>query len=455
MSREKDLEVFVDAVEEHSAEGLEVLMERSTWLAHGIIYLLIALLLSLFVWSFFGRADVIITAKGQLEPASEERRVYAPTNGELIDIYVAEGMPVSKDDLLARVKAPDAIKAAAGALEAKMKLEEAEREKRAFPEKKRIMEEELATLARHIEQKEKEYNQLKTEGLKNLSETQRHKLEATRTKLEEARNERDLAKRTAATYGRLYETPGHGGVSRQEKEKAESTYLKADATYQRLLTELQNLELEFSKQHAETGKTIDQTYIDLLQLRVKHANKRQEIANAESRVDMEYRAALAKWEAASLVSFDDLDQETLVIRSPVSGKVTQVSFKQKGEKVEATKPLVSIAPADAKSILRVSILDKDRGFLKVGQQAKLKFAAFPFQRYGFVRGRLEYISPSAEPSEEGRPLYKGRVSLERDHFVVNGEEIELRYGMTADAEIVVQKRKLIDLALDPVRKLKG
>ncbi|MDY6953206.1 MAG: HlyD family efflux transporter periplasmic adaptor subunit [Thermodesulfobacteriota bacterium] len=455
MSEDKHPEVFVDAVEEHSAEALEVLMERSSFLARGVIYLLIALLISLFIWSFYGKADVIITAKGQLEPASEERRVYAPTNGELIDIYVAEGMPISKNDLLARIKAPDAIKAAAGAVEAKMKLEEAEREKKAFPEKKNIMEEELATIAKHIAQKEKEYKQLKTEGLRNLSESQRHKLEATRTKLEQAQNERDLAKRTADTYKRLYETTGHGGVSRQETEKAESTYLKANATYERLLTELQNLELEFSKQHAETGNKIDKTHIELLSLRVKHANKRQEIANAESRVDVQYRTARAKWEAASLVSFEDLDQETLVIRSPVSGKITRVSFKQKGEKVEATKPLVSIAPADAENVLRVSILDKDRGFLKVGQPAKLKFAAFPFQRYGFIKGKLEYISPSAELSKDGQPLYNGRVSLERDYYIVNGEEIKLRYGMTANAEIVVQKRRLIDLALDPVRKLKS
>jgi HlyD family secretion protein len=455
MSQDKHPEVFIDAVEEHSAEALEVLMERSSFLARGVIYLLIALLISLFIWSFYGKADVIITAKGQLEPASETRRVYAPTNGELIDIYVAEGMPISKNDLLARIKAPDAIKAAAGAVEAKMKLEEAEREKKVFPEKKKIMEEELAALEENIEQKEKQYNQLKSEGLRNLSESQRHKLEATRTKLEEARNEKDLAKRTAETYQRLYETPGHGGVSRRETEKAESAYLKADATYQRLLTELQNLELEFSKEHSEAGNKIDQIHIELLSLRVKHANKGQEIANAESRVDVQYRTARANWEAASLVSFEDLDQETLVIRSPISGKITQVSFKQKGEKVEATKPLVSIAPADAESVLRVSILDKDRGFLKVGQPAKLKFAAFPYQRYGFIKGKLEYISPSAEPSKDGQPLYNGRVSLERDYFVVNGEEIKLRYGMTANAEVVVQERRLIDLALDPVRKLKG
>ena len=54
-----------------------------------------------------------------------------------------------------------------------------------------------------------------------------------------------------------------------------------------------------------------------------------------------------------------------------------------------------------------------------------------------------------------RPLYEGRVSLDKDYFVINGEKISVRYGMTAVTEIVVQKRRLVDLVLDPFRRLKG
>jgi HlyD family secretion protein len=86
----------------------------------------------------------------------------------------------------------------------------------------------------------------------------------------------------------------------------------------------------------------------------------------------------------------------------------------------------------------------------------MKFSAFPYQRYGFVEGTLDYISPTAQSGAEGQgPIYKGRVSLARTYFSVDDTDYPLRFGMVATAEIVVRKRRLIDIALDPLRKLEG
>ena len=62
-------------------------------------------------WSFFGRADVLVTAQGVLQPDSEVRRFHAPVDGELANLYVAEGQPVSKGDVLARLNARGAVEA--------------------------------------------------------------------------------------------------------------------------------------------------------------------------------------------------------------------------------------------------------------------------------------------------------------------------------------------------------
>ncbi len=74
-----------------------------------------------------------MTAQGTLAPESEVRRFYAPVDGELADLYVAEGQPVLQDDVLARLNARGAIEAAATALEAQLKLEDSEREWKQFP----------------------------------------------------------------------------------------------------------------------------------------------------------------------------------------------------------------------------------------------------------------------------------------------------------------------------------
>ena len=107
-------------------------------------------------------------------------------------------------------------------------------------------------------------------------------------------------------------------------------------------------------------------------------------------------------------------------------------------------------------MLRIEIAEQDRAFLREGLPVKLKFSAFPYQRYGLINGTLEYISPATKPSPQTKqPVYEGRVTLERDHYLVADKKYPLRYGMTATAEVVVRERRLIDLALDPFRQIGG
>jgi HlyD family secretion protein len=87
---------------------------------------------------------------------------------------------------------------------------------------------------------------------------------------------------------------------------------------------------------------------------------------------------------------------------------------------------------------------------------QLKFNAFPYQRYGIIGGTLQTISPATKVSPQTRqPVYEGRITLDRDHYMVGDTAYPLRYGMTAAAEIVVRKRRLIDMALDPFRQIGG
>ena len=52
-------------------------------------------------------------------------------------------------------------------------------------------------------------------------------------------------------------------------------------------------------------------------------------------------------------------------------------------------------------------------------------------------------------------VYKARVRLDKDYFVINGVNTPLRYGMAAKAEIVVDSRRLIEAAIDPLKNAVG
>src|ERR1700730_4925211 len=109
--RPEPLKPLSEALEDHSAEGIEILTAQPWRLAETTVVAMLALVAAALVGWFIGRTDVIVTAPGTLGPESEVRRIYAPVDGELADIYIAEGQPVQKDDVIGRINARGAIEA--------------------------------------------------------------------------------------------------------------------------------------------------------------------------------------------------------------------------------------------------------------------------------------------------------------------------------------------------------
>src|ERR1700733_1922450 len=179
------LKPLAEALEDHSAEGIAILTAEPVRLARALVLIMVGLVIAGLLWSFFGRADVIVSAQGTLAPESEVRRFYAPIDGELADLYVAEGQPVSKGDVIARLNARGAIEAATNALQAQLKLEDAEREWKQFPEKKALMERKAAGLKQAMELAEHQHDQQVSQGTAKLAEAQRAQIQGARTSVEE------------------------------------------------------------------------------------------------------------------------------------------------------------------------------------------------------------------------------------------------------------------------------
>jgi HlyD family secretion protein len=446
-----------EALEDHSAEGIAILASEPSRLMRATILIIMGLMVSALAWSFVGRADVIVMAPGTLGPDSEVRRFYAPIEGELVDIYIAEGLPVAQGDVLARLNARGAVQAAANALEANLKLADARREVRHFPERKRLMERRAEALKRQIEIARKQHEKRVAEGIQKLAESQRAKLEEARGNLDKARRARDVARRELAKYERLFKRPGGGGVSKNQVEDKRSELLTANTSYRLAEAKLSELDFQLSNEYAEAKAALEGSDQKLIELQIEYETLLEKIEYESNKVAMALRSAELEAEAASRIKFENIDEDNFLrIVAPVSGVITEVSFTQPGDKVQANTPLGEIAPEDSRAVLKVEIEEADRAFLQVGQMVKMKFNAFPFQRYGFIEGTLEYISPSTLPSvRDKHPVYKGRVRLAQDYFAIGEKRYPLRYGMEATAEIVVRKRRLIDFALDPFRKLAG
>ena len=134
--------------------------------------------------------------------------------------------------------------------------------------------------------------------------------------------------------------------------------------------------------------------------------------------------------------------------------MTQIAQNQTGAQLDAREPLLFLAPADARKVLEIQISESDRAFLELGMPVKVKVNAFPYQRHGHINGMLDYIAPAAFLDRDAQAyLYRARISLDKVDFVVNGTARPIRYGMAAEAEVIVRQRRIIDVVLDPIRNI--
>jgi HlyD family secretion protein len=446
-----------EALGDHSTEGIAILTAEPWRILHAVVYTMIGLVLCGLAWSFIGRADVIVTAQGALQPDSELRRFYAPVDGELANLYIAEGQPVSKGDVLARLNARGAIEAATSAQQAQLKLEDAERDWRQFPEKKALLERKAATLRQAMELEEQQHEKRLALGTTKLAEAQRAQVDEARTNLEEARRARDAAKAEAEKFERVFATPGGGGVSQLQVEAKKNALLAAENAQRVAQSRLGELGARQAQEFALAKAQVESSGQELNKLRLQYEAATNELATVEEKLRLQLQTARVAADSAARVRFENIDKDNfLLILAPVSGVITDVTSTQPGDKVQANTPLGGIAPRGARPVVRIEIAEQDRAFLREGLPVKLKFSAFAYQRYGLINGRLEYISPATKQQAQTRlPVYEGRVTLEQDHYLVDDKKYPLRYGMTATAEVVVRERRLIDLALDPFRQIGG
>jgi len=359
--------------------------------------------------------------------------------------------------VLARLNARGAIEAASNAMQAQLKLENAEREWRQLPERRALLEQKAATLRQAMELEEQQHQKRTALGTSKLVEEQRAQMAEARTNVEETRRARDAAQLEAEKFERVLKGPGGAGVSQLQVETKRNVRLAAENTYRVAQSRVSELTARQGQELVQAQAQLEASGEQLKKLRLDYEAAANELATAEEKLRLQLDTARVEADAAARIRFENIDKDNfLQILAPVSGIVTDLSSTQPGDKVQANAPLGGIAPNNSRSVVKVEIAENDRAFLREGLPVKLKFNAFPYQRYGVINGTLEYVSPATKPASQSKqPVYEARISLERDYYQVAETRYPLRYGMTAAVEIVVRERRLIDMALDPFRQIGG
>jgi membrane fusion protein len=174
-----------------------------------------------------------------------------------------------------------------------------------------------------------------------------------------------------------------------------------------------------------------------------------------------YANAIAELERALIMAERELVEieasRATVVTAPQAGAVTGLAAEV-GQPVEPGAVLARIVPHDATLVAELLAPSRAVGFIGVGDEVRLRYAAFPYQKFGHARGTVTAVSAAtvaADAARGGEPSYLITVALESQAMSAYGEPRRLLPGMTVEADVLGERRRLYEWVLEPLYALAG
>lgn len=148
-----------------------------------------------------------------------------------------------------------------------------------------------------------------------------------------------------------------------------------------------------------------------------------------------------------------LNRSTLT--APVDGRVNRVLVSTIGATIGAGQPIVEVVPGADALTVEALVAPKDIASVRIGQHARVNITAYESGVYGGMDGRVVTISPDATVDERtGESHYTVRVSADAQNFRdPEGRRLQIGPGMTADVNLIGDKRSILAYILTPFTRL--
>jgi hemolysin D len=399
--------------------------------------LLIGLLLAT-AWTVFGRVDVVATAMGNLIPTGNIKLVQSPGAGVVRAIYVRNGDTVRKGQALLDL---DPTLAGADLAAAQKALAAAELD----IARNRAIVDALSGRGLHFVAPEGTPPEV-AETQHRLIAAQLAEIEATAASLANARAS-SLADVSAsrASASRLSDTLP---ILDRQIDRMNRLDAKGYAPGQRLL--------ELQRQRRSEAGDREVAFAQINRGLAEARKLDQQIRETREQARRTALTDLAKAEADAILRREDVIKAGQMNRfqrlvAPVDGTVQQLDVHTVGGVVEAAKPLMTVVPARGALEVEARILNKDVGFIRVGQDAAVKLEAFPFTRYGAVPGRVRSISRDAIQDKDLGLVYIATIALDRNYVDADGRRYGLAPGLVATVDVKTGTRRIVSYLISPLQ----
>ena len=387
-SRKKDKELKYDFM-----PSLLEIIERPAHKAGTIIILgVFTLLIAAIVWACLSEIDVVITSSGSIQPVGNLNVVQSYANGSVKAINITEGDYVEKDDVLIELD-----------------TQSLDIDAEQLDSQKKILDAQL-----------KIYTKIK-DGEK-LSEI----------KIDDYDDELKTYIQSILDNDKSY----HNTLDNLEKDKE-----NADLNHQIAQIQLEEYEANGTEREAEMQELMVQQYElakDQADVKIKDT-KTQYSSQVNSKLS-EISGQLDEIET-NLEKYS-LSKDYQYITAPVSGHINSINVNTIGAAVTSAQELVTIVPDNTPVEMVCYVKNMDIADVEIGMETEIKLEAYPYNKYGTVKGKVKYISPSAFVSEQMGSVYLVKIEITDKH-----DDIDIISGLSGSVEIKTDKRTVMDYFL--------
>jgi len=431
--------------QDFSPRLLRVVESPPSPLPWAVLVSLLLLLIIIVSWAFLGRLDIVAKGEGRLVPQTRLKIVQPLEGGRVAKVFVKEGELVKANQLLAlmddRLSLLDTNKLEHDLALTRLQL-------------RRVT---VEAVGQELVREENEdaliFERVHAQYMANV-DAQNYAVTELQAELE--KTEQELAAAQERSGMLLQTLPLY-----IEEEKA---YLKlATAGYSNKLARIQH---QRERIEVEKESMAQQYMAKSLQAEVMEVNSKL------SRLRADYRKALyneqVRYKSEIVAIEKDLAKQKyrnklMRLVAPANGIVKDLTTHTEGSVIPSGTVLMTLIPSEEPLKAEVMVANKDVGFIKLGQIARLKMASYEFQRYGIIDATVELVSPDAAEStrnsaseargeESNSQAYRVLLTLDKQFLERDERQFGLLAGMLVTAEIKLGTRSVMEYLISPIQK---
>lgn len=402
-------------------------------------FIIATLILGALVWSLFAELEEVSVATGVVIPQGKVKVVQHFEGGIINDIYVQEGDIVRTD---ARLIQLDLGAAGVNQEELEVKLDGL------YLKRARLMSEATDTpinIPAEIADNRPELTEAALLAHAASFKSLKTRLEV----LEDRRKQKQL--QVQEYQAELRSTRNNLNLTQQRF--AMSTDLLRD----QLTSRMDHLELESVVQKLQGELETLQQSIPRAQAAVKEAeNNIQEERNLFQREALEDLSVVEQDIAQTLELLSKATDQGLraLVRSPIDGVVTNLTYNTIGGVVGGGEPIMEIVPISENLVVEAQLNPMDRGYVDAGQRASVKINTYDFIRYGSLEGYVLSVAPDATTQQDGNSFFRVIIQTDKTYLGDIEGQNAITPGMGATVDIHTGKKTVMDYLLKPVLKMK-